>query len=181
MRGARRPLLIAIPVLAVAAIAAGMLGVASGEGPVGSSGARTVSVQGVGVVPIGIADTAAQADAVYREGIAKALADAQSKAAFIAAQAGGSAGAAVSITEDGGYIECSAPGSEYLNYEGEQPDFGYGRTPTLAAAPVGNAKDVASAPTVSHRPKVKHRRKAKKATAAHCNLSANVSVIYGLA
>ena len=182
MRRRLLPVVIIVTLLASAAVAASMLGVASGEGPVGSTASRSVSVQGVGVVPIGAEDTAAQATAVYREGIAKALADGQAKAAFIAEKAGGALGAAVSIVEDGGYIECSSPGSGYASYEGEQPDFGYGRTPVTAAAPEGLAtsKGTSSAPSVSHRPKVKRRHRAKKATAAHCNLTANVSVVYGL-
>ena len=180
MKGRLRWLLVLVPVLA-ALVAAGTLGVASGEGPVGSTAARSVSVEGVGTVPIGNGDTAAQATASYREGMAKALADAQAKAAFLAEKAGGSTGAAVSIVEDGGYIECSAPGSEYFDYEGEQPDFGYGRSPTIAAAPENALSKSAPAPTVSHRPKVKRRHKARKATAVHCSLTANVSVVYGLA
>ncbi len=171
----------AILAIAVAAVAASMLGVASGEGPVGSSAARSVGVEGVGTVPIGNGDTAAEATAVYREGMAKALADAQAKAAFLAEKAGGSVGAAVSIVEDGGYIECSAPGSEYFDYEGEQPDFGYGRSLTAVAAPQSAASKGAAAPTVSHRPKVKRRHRARKATAARCSLTANVAVVYGLA
>jgi len=172
--------LIVVPVVAVAAVAAGMLGVASGEGPAGSTAVRSVSVEGVGTASIGSDDTAAQATAVYREGMAKALADAQAKAAFLAEKAGGSVGAAVSVVEDGGYIECSAPGAEYFDYEGEQPDFGYGRNPSVAAAAPESAASK-SAPTVSHRPKVKRRHKARKASAARCSLTADVSVVYGLA
>ena len=175
--------LIAVPVVVAATIAAGMLGVASGEGPAGSTASRAVSVEGVGTIPVGSDDTAAQATAVYREAMAKALADAQAKAAFLAEKAGGSAGAAVSVVEDGGYIECTSAGSEYASYEGEQPDFGYGRSTTVAAAPESAAsKGAAPGPTVSHRPKTKHRHKARKAAAAtRCNLTANVSVVYGLA
>ena len=173
--------LIVVPAIAAAAVAAGMLGVASGEGPVGSTAARSVSVEGVGTVPIGNGDTAAQATAVYREGMAKALADAQVKAAFLAEKAGGSVGAALNIVEDGGYIECSAPGSEYFDYEGEQPDFGYGRSLSVAASPENALSKSAPAPTVSHRPKLKRRRRARKASVVRCSLTADVSVVYGLA
>jgi len=173
--------LIAVPVLAAAAIAAGMLGVASGEGPVGSTASRAVSVEGVGTIAIGSDDTAAQATAVYREAMAKALADAQAKAAFLAEKAGGSAGAAVSVVEDGGYIECTSAGSEYAGYEGEQPDFGYGRSTVVATPEVAASKGAAPRPTVSHRPRVKRRHKARKAAATRCNLTANLSVVYGLA
>ena len=59
MSGRRRTILVAVPVCATAAIAAGMLGVASGEGP--SASARTLAVQGTGTVPIGARDDAASA------------------------------------------------------------------------------------------------------------------------
>ena len=179
---ARRTILLAALALAAAGgAAAGLLGVASGEGPAGSAAVRVVSVEGVGTVPIGPADNVAQADAVYREGMARALADGQAKAAFLAEHAGVALGAVVSVTEDGGNIECSgSEGREYAGYEGEWPDFGYGRTPNIAAAaPLSASARGTSAPSVSHRPKVK-RHKARKASAAKCNLTANLSETYAL-
>ncbi len=168
----------------VAALAIGLLGVASGEGPAGSTATRTVSVEGIGVVPIGTSDTAAQATVVYREAMAKALADGQAKAAFLAEKAGVALGAVTSMVEDGGSIECtSLDGREYEGYEGEQPDFGYGRSPVAAAAPVANSLAKGTqAPTVSHRPKVRPHRhaSARKASAAKCNLTASVAAIYAL-
>jgi len=166
---------------AAVAVAAGMLGIASGEGPAGSTAARTISVEGVGTVPIGPLDSAAQATAVYREGMARALADGQTKAAFLSEKSGAALGVALSIVEDGGYIECTgAEGQPYNEYEGEQPDFGYGRTASPAAAPQAPAAANGTAgPTVSHRPKARHKRhKAKQATAGRCNLTANVSLVY---
>jgi hypothetical protein len=183
MSGRHRAALIAVLIVAAAAIAAGMLGVASGEGPAGSTAARTVSVEGAGTVPIGIADSAAQATAVYREGMAKALTDAQAKAAFLAEKSGVSLGAVVTLVEDGGYIECSGPeGREYGSYEGEQPDFGYGRSPIAAAAPLSATSKGTAAPTVPHKPKAKKRRRiAHKASASRCNLTADISAVYALA
>ena len=70
MSARRRAVLALLLTGAAAAIALGMLGVASGEGPAGSTAARSLSVEGVGTLPIGVADTAAQATAVYREGMA---------------------------------------------------------------------------------------------------------------
>lgn len=186
MRGARRLTLAALATLVVvAAVVCGALGVASGEGPAGSTATRYVSVQGVGVAPIGVADNAEQADAVYREGMAKALADGQSKAAFLAEKAGVGLGVAVTITEDGGGIECSGTEGEnsYPQYEGEQPDFGYGRaTPVAAVAPESAAST--GAPTVSHRPKARRKKHVTAHPAVvsdvHCNLTANVSEVYAV-
>jgi hypothetical protein len=175
-------ILIGAPVCAAAAVAAGMLGVASGEGPTGTATPRTVSVQGVGVVPIGVRDDAPTATATYREGAAKALADAATKATFLASHAGVTITAVQSLAEEGGYIECSSPASEYASYEGAQPDFGY------ASAPIGFGVAGAAAPAaqsaparVPHRPAAKKKKPAaRKAAATSCNLTAQVSVVYAL-
>ncbi len=170
--------------IVVAAVVFGALGVASGEGPAGSTSTRYVSVQGVGVTPIGVSDNAEQADAAYREGMAKALADGQAKAAFLAEKAGVALGVAVTITEDGGGIECSGGEGEtnYPQYEGEQPDFGYGRSaPVGAVAPESAAST--SAPSVSHRPKARRKKRVTAhpaAVAVHCNLTADVSEVYAV-
>jgi hypothetical protein len=187
----RSTLLISVPLATAAAIVAGALGVATGEGPAGSTAARTVSVGGVGVVPIAVKASAAEATSVYREGMAKALVDAQAKAAFLAEKSGVALGAVVSMVEDGGSIECTGAYEEegsaaYARYEGEQPDFGWGHDPGVLVGPSGSAvaptSSVAPARGVSHRPKAKKRKKAHKASTStvRCNLTANVSAIYAL-
>jgi hypothetical protein len=184
-------LLISVPIASAAAIAAGALGVASGEGPAGSTAARTVSVGGVGVVPIAVKASAAEATSVYREGMAKALVDAQSKAAFLAEKSGVALGAVVNMVEDGGSIECIGAYEEegsaaYARYEGEQPDFGWGHDPGVVVGPSGSAVAptgaVSPARGVPHRPKAKKRKKAHKASTstARCNLTANVAAIYAI-
>jgi hypothetical protein len=179
--GRRRTILIAAPICAAAAVAAGMLGVASGEGPAAS--ARTLSVQGTATVPVGARDDAASATATYREGAAKALADAQTKASFLAGKAGVTITAVQSLAEDGGYIECASPTSEYVEYEGQQPDFGYASVPSVVGVSGAAAPAASAAPSkrVSHRPKVKKKHPtAKKASLPSCNLTAQVSVVYAL-
>lgn len=175
-------------ILAVVAtlFAANMLGVAVAEAPTVTS-LRTIGVQGVATLPIGQSDKAAEATAVYREASAAAVADGQSKAAFLASKVGGTLSAVQSVVEDGGYINCTASGeTEYAEYEGEEPDFGYGRQsnvgavlPTSAAAP---SKESASG--VAPKPKLKHRKRkhttAKKAAAGSCKLQAQVSLIYAI-
>lgn len=176
-------ILTAVPLCAAAAVAAGMLGVASGEGPTGTATPRTLGVQGVGTLPIGARDDVATATASYREGAAKALADAQAKASFLASKAGVTITAVQSLAEEGGYIECSSPTSEYASYEGAQPDFGYASVPSVVGAAGAAAPAAQGAPArqVSHRPKVKKKRPAaKKAAATSCNLTAQVSVVYAL-
>jgi hypothetical protein len=158
-----------------------MLGVAVAEAPTGTP-LRTVSVQGTATVPIGQGDSGAAATAVYREGMASAVADGQSKAAFLAGKLSATLGAVQSVGEGGGYINCTGgPEGGYAEYEGEQPDFGTAPRSFGVAAPQAAASKGAPAPQVSHRPKVKHRRPtAKKAAAVSCNLTAQVSVIYAI-
>jgi uncharacterized protein YggE len=175
-------------ILAVAAtlFAANMLGVAVAEAPTVTS-LRTIAVQGVATLPIGQSDKAAEATAVYREASAAAIADGQSKAAFLASKVGGTLSAVQSVVEDGGYINCTASGeTEYAEYEGEEPDFGYGRqtnvgavVPTSAVAPKQSASGVAPKPKLKHR-KRKHTT-AKKAAAGACKLQAQVSLVYAIA
>jgi hypothetical protein len=117
--------------------------------------------------------------------MAKALADAQTKGVFLATNSGTTLGGALTVTEQGGYIECADP-SGYAEYQGEQPDFGYGLqvnvTPDKedAAAPEA-ASSVGSSRQVSHRPKVKSKHPvAKKAAVTSCNLTAQVAVVYGV-
>ena len=159
-----------------------MLGVASGEGPTGTATPRTISVQGTGTLPIGPRDDAPTATATYREGAAKALADAQTKASFLASHAGVTITAVQSIGEDGGYIECSSPTSEYAEYEGAQPDFGYASVPSfgVSSGAVAPAAQSAPAKRVSHRPRIKRKPAAKKASATSCNLTAQATIVYAL-
>jgi hypothetical protein len=170
----------------VALVAVSMLGVASAEAPTGSASARTLSVEGVGTLPVGSHDSAVAATAVYREGMAKALVDGQSKAAFLAEKSGAALGAVISIVEGGGYIECTGNDTEYVEYEGEQPDFGQGVQPpsvsTAAPEAATTPSKEESASRVSHRPKRKHNDSvAKKASAAAgCSLTADVSLVYAI-
>jgi hypothetical protein len=169
---------------AVTLLAVSLLGVAAAEAPTGAVAVRTLSVEGTGTLPLPTSSSAAVATAVYREAAAKAIADGQAKAAFLAGKSGVTPGVIDSLVEDGGYIECSnSSGSGYAEYEGEQPDFGNGsRAQVSGAVPLSAAAAPATgAPTVSHRPKVRRKHPtAKKAAAASCNLTANVSLIYAI-
>jgi hypothetical protein len=180
MRGAVKPLLVAAAASVAALLAVSALGVAAAEAPTGAAVARTISVEGVAVVPIASHANAATANAVYREAMAKALADGQGKAAFLAEKAGAPLGVLDSVIEDGGYIECASADSNYAEYEGEQPDFGSGPR-VLAAGPQSAASTGTPTTKVSHKPKVKRKRvSAKKAAATSCNLTAQVSLIYAI-
>ena len=157
--------------------AANMLGVAIAETTT-SPPLRTISVQGVAIVPIPQHSSAEAATAVYRQAMANAVLDGQSKASFLAGRVGATLGAAQSVIEGSGYINCTGGEAEYAEYEGGQPDFGSGPAVGHRSAPVA-----ASAPAVrrvkARRPK-RRRPAAKKATAASCDLSAQVSLVYAI-
>ena len=160
--------------------AASMLGVAVAEAPTAAP-VREVSVEGVATVPIGQFDTASAATAVYREAMADALNDGQTKATFLASKTGSTLGPVQSIVEGGGNIGCSGETAEgetnYPRYEGEEPDFGYG------AAVAERASAPAVAPSVTRHAKPRHKKKramAKTAGGVSCTLSTGVSIAYAM-
>jgi hypothetical protein len=159
-------------------ILAGVLGVASAEAPMVTP-LRTVSVQGVATEPIEQSASASTATAVYRQGMADAVSDGQTKAQFLASKVTASLGQIQSMAEGGGYIECA--GSE--EYLGEQPDFGSAGNPISAAGVRAVAPKSAPAPPKPAVKRKKRRRKgpaAKKADATTCTLSTQVSLVYAL-
>jgi Protein of unknown function (DUF541) len=171
----------AVVVTAAVLFAASMLGVAVAEAPT-STPLRTVSVEGIANTPIAQTANAAAATAVYREAMASAVTDGQSKAAFLVEKAGATLGPVQNVTESGGYIWCrGGTEQESAEYEGEQPDFGAGQergfaTPESAAAAAPSVTKQ-KAPVVRKRKKVKHPV-AKQAAVGSCTLTAQVSLIY---
>jgi hypothetical protein len=165
----------------VALVAASMLGVASAEAPT-TTPTRNVAVQGIAKAPVAQGANAAAATSAYRNAMAAAVADAHSKAEFLAAQAGVTLGVPQTIAEDGGYVSCTG-GTEsgYVEYEGEQPDFGTAGTGigVRAAAPVSAGALAPSKPAI-RRHRSKHRRSAKVAVAASCSVTAQVSIAYAI-
>lgn len=172
-----RSVIAGIMTVTVGLFAANMLGVAIAETTPGPP-ARAISVQGVATVPIGQHDSAEAATAVYRQAMANAVLDGQSKAGFLAEKVTATLGAVQSVVEGGGYINCTGGEAEYAEYEGGQPDFGSApqvatavSAPALSAPPVRRAK--------VRRAKRRHPT-AKKATAASCALSAQVALVYAI-
>lgn len=169
--------------VAAVLVVANMLGVAAAEAPTAPTGTtpvRSVSVGGVANVPIAQGANLAAATAVYRQGMAAAVADGQGKAEYLASKAGVTLGAVQSIVEGGGSIECTGgEESGYVEYDGEQPDFG---SPASSSVVPLEATSRSSTPTV-RKPALKHRKKhavAKQASATACTLSAQVSLAYAI-
>jgi hypothetical protein len=161
-----------------------MLSVAVAEAPTVTP-LRTISVEGVATLPIGQFADGPTATAVYREGMAAAVTDAQGKASFLAGKVGGTAASVQSVVEGGGYIGCiGGDESSYAEYDGVEPDFG-SAPQTSVATPLAasSAPAKGSAPTVKRvKPKrATHKRPvAKKAAAVSCTLTAQVSLVYVL-
>jgi uncharacterized protein YggE len=170
----------AITTVVAGLVVANMLGVASAEAPTGTS-VRTVSVEGVAIVPIAQGANAAGATAAYRQGMASAVSDGQSKAEFLASKAGATMGSVQSIAEGGGYISCTDE-SGYVEYQGEQADFGSSAS-TISASRVaaGTAAPTPAAPIRKSRKHRSHKApSAKRASAATCTLTAQVAVVYSI-
>jgi hypothetical protein len=168
---------------AAALVAASMLGIAAAEAPPPAP-QRIISVEGVATVPIAQGSNVAAATSAYRQGMAAAVADGQSKAEFLAGKAATTLGAVQSIVEGGGSISCTdAAETAYSEYLGEQPDFG------SSAGSVGpvrlNSSAAVGAPSPVHKrvlKRSKHRPapSAKKAAATSCTLSAQVALSYAI-
>ncbi len=182
---------IVIAVVLVAAcglVADGVLGVATGDtstAPVTAESAapRTVSVQGVANAPLDSEASATTATSVYRQAMAAALGDGQTKAQFLAEKGAATLGPVQSIAEGGGYIECPSG----VEYSGGQPDFGYASGYGIVAAqsvPGAAARPVPAVgvqPRPKRKPKHRSRRgSAKKSAANACTLSTQVALVYAL-
>jgi len=166
--------------------AANMLSVAVAEAPTVTP-LRTISVEGVATLPIGQFADGPTATAVYREGMAAAVTDAQGKASFLAGKVGGTAAAVQSVAEGGGYINCSSGEESYVEYGGVEPDFGTASAPsvmnTVSATSAPTKDESSSRPVRRLKPKRPKKRKApvaKKATAVGCTLTAQVALVYAI-
>jgi hypothetical protein len=170
-----RGVILTIVAVATGLLVVNMLGIASAEAPTGSTAAapRTVGVQGVATVPLEQGASAATATGVYRQAMADAIADGHSKAEYLASKVGVALGGVQSVTEGGGSIGCKDDESQYVTYEGEQPDFGHPQpTAVYAAAPAVRSKLNSSAK--------RRKASAKRAsvTGTTCTLASQVSLVY---
>lgn len=163
---------------AIALAVGGLVGVgqATETTTTGSGAVRSVSVEGVALVPIDGTADASTADGTYRKALAEAVTDGRSKAQLLAEKTGSSVGAIQTVTEGDGSIECQEG-----EYEGVLPDFGQGGAvfATPGAAAVSPNRAVAKHKSAPGRARRK-RREAKKADVTGCMLSAHVGLVYEL-
>ncbi|HVR06134.1 MAG TPA: SIMPL domain-containing protein [Solirubrobacteraceae bacterium] len=163
-------------VVAVALVGASVLGVAGAEttttaSPPATPPPRTVSVTGAAEAPVEPTASAASADAAYRQAMAAAIADGQSKAQFLAEKVGATVGQVQSVGEGSGSLQC--PGEE--EFTGTRPDFGSGGGVSFAAP----AARVTMRRAPARKPRAKKRHAlAHKSAVEPCTVSAQVALVY---
>jgi len=174
--------------VAAGLVLANMLGVAAAEAPTTTTATpvRTISVDGVANVPVAQGANLAVATAAYREGMAAAVSDGLSKAEFLASKTAATLGNVQNVVEGDGSIECTTGGeSGYVEYDGEQPDFG---SPDVSVEPeVASGVAGRKVSSTIHKPafkapkkKKKKKQSAKAATATSCKLSTDVTLVYAI-
>jgi hypothetical protein len=147
----------------------------------------TVSVVGVGHLPMPVTATAAEADSVYHQTLIQAVADGLLKARLLAAATSANVVAIEAISEDGNHLECKGAAGETAPYKGAEPDSGSAVLPLVAVEP--------TLPPTSAKPAHHKARKSPKHTArktrrviarkaenaaTSCELTSEVALIYSL-
>ncbi len=158
----------------------------------------TVSVVGIGRVPISPTANPVEADTAYHAAMVQAVGDGLLKAQMVAGAAGAKVGPIEAISEAGRQeIECknAAGESGRGDYKGSEPDSGTAGPPTIAVEPTAAPRAVVVA--VSQKPKTgkkkgkSHRRIKRKHHApiareaaeggpVSCEISSELTLIYAL-
>lgn len=149
----------------------------------------TVSVVGIGRVPVPVSATAPEADAAYHSSLTQAVGDGLLKARLLAEATGAKVGPIEAISEHGfRNVECKDAAGESASYKGVFPDAGSAEAPTLAVKPTVPPQPAKKpAPTKKRKTRKGTERKrrtflarAAENTATSCELSTEVSLIYNL-
>jgi uncharacterized protein YggE len=154
---------------------------------------NTVSVVGIGRVLISPTASPTEADAVYHQALVQAVGDGLAKARLLSEATGAKVGPIEAISERGREFECHTSTGESARYGGSKPDSGTAEAPTLAVKPTVAPEPIRRPPA---KPLAKKKKKAHKSsrhgfrritarmaeatTAANCELSTEVSLIYDL-
>jgi hypothetical protein len=150
----------------------------------------TISVVGIGRVAISPSANAVEADSVYHQALTQAAGDGLAKARLLAGATGARVGAVEAISERGAKsVQCKDSAGESATYKGSEPDAGVAEAPTIAVKPTIPPRPAipARAPAKKRKTRKGTERKARRIiahkaenTAATCELSTEVSLIYGL-
>jgi Protein of unknown function (DUF541) len=157
----------------------------------------TVSVVGIGRVPISPTANPVEADTTYHAAMVQAVGDGLLKAQMIAGAAGAKVGPVEAISEGGrDFIECKNAAGETGRggYKGAEPDSGTAIPPTIAVEPAAPPRAIVVG--VSVKPKTgkkkgkAHRRLQRKRHGplareaaegvVSCEIGSELSIIYDL-
>ena len=146
---------------------------------------HSVSVVGVGRVPISITANPVEANTAYHAALTQAVADGALKASMVASQAHARLGSIEAIGENGSSIACKNSANEFGNYKGSEPDSGVAQGPVVAVALAGAPTKAAPAKSKKSKKKTRrHRRllahKAELSPPATCEIAAQLTLVYGL-
>ena len=158
---------------------------------------ETISVVGIGRVPISPTANPVEANTQYHLALVQAIGDGLAKAQMLAGAAHASVGRIEAISEGSESrrpIECkNAAGESSGPYKGAEPDVGLALPPTIAVQPAASPKPVVVTVTKKHKAKRKAHRRiqrrrhgpvARKAQTeggpVTCEVSSEVSLVYAL-
>lgn len=147
---------------------------------------NTVSVSGVGRVPISQTANAVEANDTYHQALVQAVDDGRLKAGLLATEAGARLASIDAISEGTEDVSCKEPGGEEFRgeglYKGAEPDVGSVQQPVVGLGAPG----VPLRRPVPPRPKKKPKKRTRLISRAHaasvvtCELNAHLTVVYGL-
>lgn len=152
----------------------------------------TISVVGIGRVPISPSATTAEADTVYHQALVQAAVDGSLKAHVLAEATGARVGPIEAISERGSKnVECKDAAGESASYKGATPDSGTAEATTVAVKLSAPPTPASPAHKAGHAKKRKTRKAIRRKThrvlartaentAASCELGAELSLIFNL-
>ncbi len=144
---------------------------------------HTMSVVGVGRVPISQTANAVEADNAYHQALTQAVGDGALKATIVASQAHARLGSLEAVSEAGSSVSCKAGEHEFPAYKGAEPDSGSAEGPLVAVAlPAPAPAPQKAKKPATHKKTRRHRRLlAHKAEATPtCEVTAQLTLIYAL-
>lgn len=144
---------------------------------------HTMTVVGVGRVPISQTANAVEADNAYHQALTQAVGDGALKATMVASQAHARLGSLEAVSEAGSTVSCKAGEHEFPSYKGAEPDSGTAEGPLVAVALAAPAPAPQNAKKpATHRKTRRHRRLLahKAEVTPTCEVAAQLTLIYAL-
>ena len=149
---------------------------------------NTITVGGVGRVPLPPTANAVEADTAYHQALGQAVSDGLEQAGLLAAPTKQALGPVDAISDNGGQVSCKNTAGEAARYTGAEPDIGPTGSLVVAVAPTAVAP-IAVPLSRASKPKRKARkgrrrrltaRAAEASSAATCQVTSEVTLIVAL-